>query len=272
MERVRYQYPSLEDFLTSKPLTVDGELDDGWGAYFAVKGIETCAAILFADIAQFSRRTRDLTPTETLVFVNNFFAWITAEALRDKPCIVDKYIGDEVMVVFSEDFGSTDPVRDALEAARWIAQHDALSFCLHMGIGYGPVTIGFVGTPIKYNCSVFGYPVTLASRCASVAPQARGTSSIMLPAELWKDRALDEIFPLEIDRYPNGSVQERPLGWEEFPPRKVELKNLGELEIVEIGKTGFHLPQLSADDRARLGLERLREAGRYWPQRTKPLE
>jgi class 3 adenylate cyclase len=55
-------------------------LDDGWGAQFAVKGRELEATILFADIADFSGRTADLTPTETLAYVNNFFAWISAEA------------------------------------------------------------------------------------------------------------------------------------------------------------------------------------------------
>ena len=51
----------------------------------------------------FSKRTLDLSPTETLIFVNNFFAWISAGALKERPSIVDKYIGDEIMVVFSKE-------------------------------------------------------------------------------------------------------------------------------------------------------------------------
>ena len=101
MWQTKYKFKSLEDFLISTPLTVDGSLDDGWGAYFPVKGREIQATILFADIASFSRRTKELSPTETLIFVNNFFSWITAEAIKDQVCIVDKYIGDEVMVLFS---------------------------------------------------------------------------------------------------------------------------------------------------------------------------
>jgi hypothetical protein len=38
-----------------------------------------------------------MSPTATLIYVQNFFAWITQEALRGRPGIVDKYIGDEVM-------------------------------------------------------------------------------------------------------------------------------------------------------------------------------
>lgn len=93
---VKYKYNSLEDFLISNPLSVDGQLDDGWGAWFPVKGREIEATILFADVSSFSKITLELSPTEILIFVNNFFTWITAEGLRGKPAIVDKYIGERL--------------------------------------------------------------------------------------------------------------------------------------------------------------------------------
>ena len=159
LKSVRYPYASLEDFLASQMLTVDGALDDGWNAQFIVRGREIHAAVLFADISGFSARTAKLDPTETLAFVNHFFAWITAEALRTRPGIVDKYIGDELMIVFSEEFGSKDPFLDAAQAARWMGQNDAFAFSPHIGIACGKVIVGYVGTPKRYNCSVFGAPV-----------------------------------------------------------------------------------------------------------------
>lgn len=266
MSSVKYKYASLEDYLISYPLTVDGNLDDGWGATFAVKGVETVAAVLFADMTSFSSRTFGMTSTETLVYVNNFFAWITAEALRDRPGIVDKYIGDEIMIVFSQDFGSADPFLDAVQAARLIAENDVLSFCPRIGIAGGMVTIGFVGTPIKYNCSVFGQPVALASRCAAVKPEARGSSSIIFPAEHWEGRSFREVFPPRQDAFPDGTVQERALGWNELEARTVKMKNLPDIEIVEIEKTGVHLPGLSAEDRTRKNVRLLLEAGMYRPR------
>ncbi|MBA2592872.1 MAG: adenylate/guanylate cyclase domain-containing protein [Gammaproteobacteria bacterium] len=167
---MKYRFNSLEDFLVSSTLTVDGQLNDGWGKLFPVKGREIHATVLFSDIAGFSRRTLDLNATETLIFVNNFFAWISAEALRESKGIVDKYIGDEVMIVFSNDFGSDDPFLEAIQTARWMAEHDALSFCPHMGVASGTVIVGYVGTPLRYNCSVFGRAVALAARCAGVSP------------------------------------------------------------------------------------------------------
>lgn len=82
MSRVNYRYHSLEDFLISTRLSVDGVFDDRWGAAILVKGRKIEAAILFADISSFSSRTLNLSSTKTLAFVNTFFTGITAEALR----------------------------------------------------------------------------------------------------------------------------------------------------------------------------------------------
>src|SRR5688500_1995900 len=115
---VQAKYSTLDEFLACQMLTIDAVADDGCGAVVPIKGREIEATVLFADVTSFSARTADLGPAETLAFVNHFFAWTSAEALRHGPGIVDKYIGDEVMVVFSEEFGSEDPLVDAVHAAR----------------------------------------------------------------------------------------------------------------------------------------------------------
>ncbi len=183
---VSYRYNSLEDYLISSYLNVNGVSDDGWGAAYPVKGREIPAVILFADISSFSSRTLDLSSTETLIFVNNFFAWITAEALRDRPGIVDKYIGDEIMVVFSTEFGSKDPIVDAIQTAKMFGERDLHNYGPHMGIAAGEVTVGYVGTPLKYNCSVFGSPVAIAARCASAKLSTMSATTIVCPSTLWK--------------------------------------------------------------------------------------
>lgn len=236
MKIQKQRYNSLEDFLVSNQLTVDGQLNDGGGTLFPVKGREIQATTLFADIAGFSERTLQLNPTETLIFVNNFFAWISAEALRNSTGIVDKYIGDELMIVFSREFGSEDPFLDAVQAARWMAEHDALDFSPHIGIASGPVVVGYVGTPVKYNCSVFGSPVALAARCAGVRPQIEDggpmiSSSIVFPAHEWGGHAFAEVFPPERYKDTDGSVPERPHSWELRAPRRVPLKNLPDTEL-----------------------------------------
>jgi class 3 adenylate cyclase len=260
---VRYRYSSLEDFLISNQLSVDGILDDGWGAKFPVKGREIEASILFSDISSFSERTSGLTATETLIFVNNFFAWITAEALRGQPGIIDKYIGDEIMVVFSKEFGSEDPFVDALRTARWMAENDALSFGPHMGVASGVVTVGYVGTPLKYNCSVYGFPIVVAKRCASIQSTAVSGSSIFFPAELWKGYNFENVFPPVKFQNSNKETYEQPTVWELQPPREESMKNLPPMEIIEIVKKSVSLPSRSAEDRAKDSLKGLKEQGVY---------
>ena len=261
-----YRYNSLEDFLISNPLEIDGILPDGWGALFLAKGREMDAAILFIDISNFARRTLDLTPTETLIFVNNFFAWVTAKGLRDRPGIVDKYIGDEMMVVFAREFGSKDPFLDAVQTACAMIEHDALSYCPHIGIAAGPAIVGYVGTPLKYNCSVFGQPVALAARCAGIKSIEDTPSRIIFPAIHWGDRTLKETIPSEKSPMPDGSITEESCLWDLQPTRIEQIKNMPELEVRELTYTAIHVPSTSAKDRARKSFALLKQAGFYRPR------
>lgn len=269
---VEYRYHSLEDFLTATMLSVDARIDDGWGASFPVRGREIDATVLFADITAFSARTADLTPIETLIFVNNFFAWISAEALRHTNGLIDKYIGDEVMVVFSKEFGSTDPFLEAVSAARWMAENDALAFTPHIGIASGRVIVGYAGTPLRYNCSVFGAPVALAARCAGIVPvdEGRFSSSITFPATEWGAQDLAEVLPAKQYELPDGTIAKQPAPWELLDPRTVEIKNLGDIEIREILRRAFHLPSQSAEQRAREATRTIKQAGRSWPSAPVP--
>lgn len=266
MSVVKYRYSSLEDFLISTPLTVDAQLDDGWGAPFPVKGREIEATILFADISGFSARTINLSPVETLIFSNNFFAWIYAEAVRNGKGIVDKYIGDEIMIVFSKEFGSEDPFMEAVQTARWMGERDALDFSPHIGIASGSVIVGYVGTPLKYNCSVFGAPVALAARCASVKPNLPEnkvfSTTIVFPLTDWGDRSFEDV----LFNRPDGTTGEQPRSWRLMQPRQVDMKNVGQIQIQEIVKMSIHIPSVTAEERAGWGLDIIRKAGRYWPK------
>ncbi len=276
---VRYRYPSLEDFLTASELTVDGTLNDGWGAQFAVKGREIDATILFADISDFSGRTADMTPTETLAYVNNFFAWISAEALRDTNAIVDKYIGDEVMVVYSREFGSEDPFLDAVRAARWMCENDALDFQPHIGIASGRVIVGYVGTPLRHGCSVFGAPVALAARCAGVPGQVGEdkivSHTITFPSGEWGKRAKEEVIePVRYRDPETGDVEDHDSSvqkWQLVEPFDFDAKGIGAVRLRQLLDHSFRIIQgWSVEGRSREGVEDLRKHNRYWPDGRHP--
>jgi class 3 adenylate cyclase len=265
----RYRYRSLDDFLKTVPLHVDGTLDDGWGAQVSVKGREIDAAILFCDITAFTTRTAEMTSTQTLILVNNFFAWITAEALQSGYGIVDKYIGDEMMVVFSGEFGSEDPVKDALQAAHRMCDRDVLGFAPHVGVAAGRVTVGYVGSPLHYSCSVIGSPVVLAARCAAFKPPPPEpgqffTRGIAFPAALWDGRQFDDVFPPRRYTMPDGEIKAHPQAWALRGPFEGDLKGLSKQDVLVAASNAIYAG-ISGDEFARLGLEYLLQQGRYWP-------
>ncbi len=253
------RYHSLEDYLASNQNHIDGVANDGFDGSVTIKGREIEAAVLFADISGFSTRTLNLTPAETLAFVQTFFAWTTAEALRDRPGVVDKYIGDELMVVFSTEFGSADPAADAIGAAMDMSRRDVHTYRPHIGIAAGPVIVGQTGTPFRFNVSVFGAPVALAARCAAVRPadpDAHVWSSIVMPDDDWGSRNLADFQP--DGQYPQFELLEA---------RTEELKGLGEISVREIHNNSYRGGTVSTPEtRARRNVELLREVNRYWPE------
>ncbi len=275
-----YPYNSLDDFLKSHRLDVDGLLDDGWGAPFPVKGRIIDAVVLFADMTSFSTRSSELSPVEMLIFANNFFAWMSAEGLKKSHGIVDKYIGDEMMVVFAKDFGSEDPFADAVNAGRWMVENDLLDFNPHIGIAAGEVVVGYVGTPMKYDCSVFGSPVTHAQRCCQIKERQ---GSIAILASDWADRKLEQVLTKRKMTRPDGKESELDVPWKMFRPKKVNVKQR-EIEIIELAhdtggaiRGAFLIPLdggpaltgelATAQGRARLAFEALKKEGAFKPQR-----
>ena len=271
---VEYPYHALEDFLVANMSTVDAQAPDGWGSMYPVKGREIDATVLFADMTAFSTRTADLDPTETLAFVNHFFCWITAEALRGRPGIVDKYIGDEVMIVFSREFGSDDPFADAIQTARWMGQNDVYAFLPHVGLASGQVIVGYVGTPLKYSCSVFGAPVALASRCAGIKAEDSTpfSSSITFPDAEWGKRDLDAVFTGVEDRK-RTRAEQGDHGWALLDPKTTSIKGLGDLDIRHIVRRAAWVPTQAPEDYAREIVQLIVKAGRRWdPQASTRVE
>ncbi|GAA3348677.1 hypothetical protein GCM10020358_68020 [Amorphoplanes nipponensis] len=252
------RFHSLEDFLASHASNVDAAIDCGDGSSVPIKGTEIEAAILFADISRFSTRTIGMSPVETLVFVQIFFGWVTSQALKGRPGIVDKYIGDEVMVIFSKDFGSEDPVLDAIQAAIDMSRNDPHAYRPHIGIAFGRTIVGYAGTPLRYNVSVFGSAVALAARCAGIKSENPdgGSPAIALPSADWGDRSFDDVNP----------PSEIPTVLELHPARTVPLKGFGDIPVREIYNPAAWKPDLTAEERTTFALDEIRANNRYWPR------
>ena len=139
------------------------------------EGREIQAAILFADIRNFTTFAQQNLPYDVVHMLNQHFAAV-AEPILNNNGFVDKYIGDGILAAFgvrqeSAETSCRNAVRAALlmlDAANRMRPLFERSFNLplRMGIGvhFGPVILGRMGHPGKRQVTVIGDTVNMASR------------------------------------------------------------------------------------------------------------
>jgi adenylate cyclase len=135
-------------------------------------------SILFSDLAGFTRVSEYLEPQALVGALNTYFAGVTA-IIEAHGGFVDKFIGDAVVGVFGAPLDdprhAENAVRAALamraaggEAARALAPPGGSPPETRIGINTGPVLIGNIGSPRRFNYTVMGDAVNLASRVEGV--------------------------------------------------------------------------------------------------------
>ncbi len=136
------------------------------------------ASILFADIAGYTKRASDTTPTELVRFLDTLYTEL--DALVDRHGLEKiKTSGDSYMVVS----GVPQPRSDHLEALACLAldMADAVADLkdpqgrevpLRIGLAAGPVVAGVVGSR-KFFYDVWGDAVNVASRMESTDVEGR---------------------------------------------------------------------------------------------------
>lgn len=148
-------------------------------------------AVLFTDLRGFTSYAEKLTP-EALVQQLNAYLEEMVVVITKHGGVVDKYIGDAIMAVFGAPKTKGDDAARALLAARDLVKaleaHNrrrALSDLppLKMGIGvhFGPVVAGNIGTLEHAQYTIIGDTVNLASRLES-ATKDLGTDVLVSAA------------------------------------------------------------------------------------------
>ena len=88
---------------------------------------------------------------------------------------------------------------------------------------------------------------------------------MVFPTSEWGSRRFEDLFPLDRYRGPDDSTVELPPNWQLTPPRKVEMKNIGDIEVQEVRRLTMWVPHdFSAEQAAKENLQRIRQEGRYW--------
>jgi adenylate cyclase len=139
--------------------------------------------ILFSDLRGFTAHSETQSPEDLVKELNAYFTAVTG-AVEAAGGIVDKYIGDAVMAVFGAPVEMPDHADRAVRAAMEILRAEeslnrqrsevGLSpLRTGIGISTGDVVAGNVGSTSRYNYTVIGNEVNLASRLESLTKELR---------------------------------------------------------------------------------------------------
>jgi len=129
-------------------------------------------SIVFTDLRGFTSLTESLGPTQIVSLINQFFDEMVSSVFKFNGT-VDKFIGDAIMAVFGIPLtGDQDALRavncalDMLENLRKFNafRPEKLKLKVGIGISTGEVITGNFGSSQRFECTVMGDPVNIASR------------------------------------------------------------------------------------------------------------
>jgi len=154
---------------------VDHFAKQGSGTLELGRADEDELAILFSDIRGFTGLSEKMSPQEVMNFLNSYFLRMN-EPIHKNKGFIDKFIGDAVMALFDRPTGTNiDKAQDAIRAAIGLRyainiynQHRANCnyppVNIGIGIHFGPVIIGLVGSDDRMDTTVLGDSVNIAYR------------------------------------------------------------------------------------------------------------
>jgi adenylate cyclase len=131
-------------------------------------------AVMFVDFRSFTAGARVRTPREVVERLDGAFATLV-EILDRHGGIVNKFLGDGFLALFGAPIETPDAAREAVAAAREMLEameqvNAASGWPLRIGIGvhFGEVVAGNIGSPRRKEYTVIGDTVNFAARLESL--------------------------------------------------------------------------------------------------------
>ncbi|QFS96803.1 Adenylate cyclase 2 [Labrenzia sp. THAF191b] len=171
----RYLAPDLLRKLEEQPhtLRLGGEIRD--------------MTMMFMDVRGFTPISENLPPEDVVAFLNRLLSPLS-ECIQKREGAIDKYIGDSIMAFWNAPLDVADhPVKaahaalDMIKIVKELNDRDAFGFKsgphklgdVHIGIGLnsGPGCVGNMGSSSRFNYSVIGDAVNVASRIEASCKQ-----------------------------------------------------------------------------------------------------
>lgn len=179
--RLACQLRPSHDLSVMPLLPAAAQPKDGYRQPAYLQGMEQEIAILFADLRAFTQFAEQKLPYDVVFVINQYFRSM-GQAVERNGGQLDKFIGDGVMALFGLTTGSERGCRDALAAARAMAEaldqlnetlaHD-LAQPLKIGIGLhaGTVIVGEMGYARAISITAIGDAVNTASRLETMTKE-----------------------------------------------------------------------------------------------------
>lgn len=125
-------------------------------------------SVLFADIRNFTGLSEKMTPQENFNFINAYLSRMEPAVIENHG-FIDKYIGDEIMALFSG--GADNAVKAGISMLKRLTEYNQnreksgyTSLQIGVGINTGSLMLGTVGGTSRMDSTVISDAVNLASR------------------------------------------------------------------------------------------------------------
>jgi len=173
----------------------------------ALIGKNANITVLFSDIRSFTTISESMQPDVLVDSLNRYFS-VMVDIIYKRKGIIDKYIGDAIMAIFGAPKEYGDDVQQAvLSGVEMLEKLDIFNkqqrerglkeFNIGIGINYGPVTVGNIGTSHKMDYTVIGDAVNLASRLEGLTKEYH---TKLIISEGTYDAVKNFFYVREIDR------------------------------------------------------------------------
>ena len=144
-------------------------------------GDQLDVAVMFCDTRKFTTIAEALKPTEVVRVLNVYYSMMS-EVIKRHNGVINQFVGDEIFV----SFGAPDPIHNPEEASvlcalEMINKLDEISSTLSdilkeklivgIGINYGPVIAGNLGSEDRLSYSITGDTVNTAKRIETLAKE-----------------------------------------------------------------------------------------------------
>ena len=140
----------------------------------SLRGEQKKLTVLFSDIRDFTTISEQMTSEELGRFMNEYLTAMSRIVLESKGT-VDKFIGDAIMAIWGAPLEDTEHAANCLRAAfRMMAELETLqkdwekrglpSIDIRIGINTGVMSVGNFGSDQRFDYTVMGDNVNLASR------------------------------------------------------------------------------------------------------------